>query len=157
MQYVDCVVRLSGDINFQVPKHDISVAEVALLRAMHGGEDGVVNITPTRKGPDSPAAVKRRMLVRYINTGGAELIEKLFPGMSPRLPETLADIGLELDLSTMDAREKRGPRAVRIEAPDLSAVGDADDGSYTEEDAAREAAENAARERAEAEREREDA
>lgn len=144
MQYVDCVVRLAGDINFQVPKQDISVAEVALLRAMHGGEDGVTNIVPGRTSRESPAMVKRAMLERYNGTNGAALIEKLFPGMSPRLPQTLRDIGLELDLTTMDAKAAAGPRAVRIDVPGNEEDPDAehDDGStYDREDAARAARE----------------
>lgn len=150
MQYVDCVVRLSGDIGFQVPKTDIPVAEVALLRAMHGGDDGVVNIVPGRTTREPAAKVKRALLEKYNGTSGADLIEKLFPGMDPRLPKTLRDIGMALDVSTMDAKPLAGPRPVRIEVePDAAEAAeeideDADDGSsYAREDAARAAREMA--------------
>ena len=116
MQHVRCVVRLSGDIAFSVHKEDLTVAEVALLRVMHGGDDAVVDIIPTHKDRLSTIQHKRALLAKYKDGTGADLIEKLFPGLAPTLPVSLADIGMEMDPETMDARPK-GARSVRVAVP----------------------------------------
>jgi hypothetical protein len=135
MQFADVTVRLSGDINFSIEKANVSVAEIMLLRAIHGGEDAVTNIRPTAVSRGLAAKkIKDDMLQKYAGTSGEPLIEKMFPGIDPRLPKTLKDIGLELDLETLDARKRGGAKSVKIEVED----DEADDGStYAAEDARR--------------------
>lgn len=146
MQYCDITLCLSGDIAFQVEKPNVSVAEIALLRELHGGADAIRNVRSTERRRDPMHLAKRALIEKYAHSPKTvEVIERLWPGLSPNLPKTLADIGLELDPSTMDTRERRGPQRVTFAPADPDDDGEGDDGSsYEAEDRAREEAEKAA-------------
>lgn len=47
MQLYECVVRLGGSLLNEVRKSDVTAAEITVLRALHGGNDTVVQIKPT--------------------------------------------------------------------------------------------------------------
>lgn len=114
MQIVDCFVRLNGSVEFEVAKPGITVAEVALLRALHG-EDAVVRITAGPVVDVKPRTVKNDLLARYSADGPKKVIETLFPGMYPKVPETLGDVGLEL-ASLAGARRPAGVTLVTASA-----------------------------------------
>ena len=64
MQLCNATVLLAGDRNFAMPKCDVSVAEIVLLRLIHG-EDAVINITPTRMTTVSLRDTKERLMAAY--------------------------------------------------------------------------------------------
>lgn len=114
MQRANCTLRLSGDLGNTVRKLNVSVAEIAVLRSIHG-VSSVVDVSPTTNDKTPHAREKRRLAKIY----GDERIEKTFPGAFPTLPKTFGDIGLVVDRKTGN----------------VSAV-DADDGDDGDEDEA---------------------
>lgn len=96
MQHCSCIVYLDGDRNSSVHKPDVTVAEIALLRAIHGS-DAVGGVKPTYVGKEKPAAELERLRFAYQNSNvtkeGAPLVDSVYPGRNPSLPKTLADLG----------------------------------------------------------------
>jgi hypothetical protein len=114
MQYADITVCISGDINFQVERTNCSIPEIALMREIHGA-DGVRNIRPTTMTKEPRSEAKPRLVARFQHSPKTlETIDKLWPGLSPQLPRTLAEIGLALDTQTMGTKERRGAERVKI-------------------------------------------
>ena len=98
MQHASCIVALNGDITFTVVKPDVTVAEVAILRAIHG-MDAVTNIVCTYMDKRSHAEERERLFFQYgsaRSTRDEPLVSVVFPSMS-KLPVTFRDIGLEID------------------------------------------------------------
>jgi hypothetical protein len=95
MQHCSCIVFLDGDRNSSVHKTDVTVAEIALLRAIHG-PDAVDGIKPTFVGKEKPAQDLARLRMEYANSNvtkeGGSLIEAVYPGRNPSIPTKLADI-----------------------------------------------------------------
>jgi hypothetical protein len=97
MQIASCKVALNGDITFTVVKPNVTVAEIALLRAIHG-PDSVRDIEPLGMDRRSHADERDRLLKEY---GAAKdhddraIFTQIFPGMSP-LPVEFKDIGVEI-------------------------------------------------------------
>lgn len=113
MQYVDANVHLSGDRNHVVQKRDITVVEVAILRALHG-EDAVKDIQPRRQG--RPRTVEllgylrhkyRRQMQAQSPDGSRNIVDVMYPGANPNIPTSLADIGIEYAAGGK-AKEKPG-------------------------------------------------
>lgn len=120
MQHASCQIALNGDITFTVVKPDVTVAEIALLRAIHGA-DAVRNIEPTFMDKRPHAEERDRLAREYGNAKDHDdkpYLPQLFPGLSP-LPVTFRDIGLDIDGSEPIEEEKprRGrPPGVKEEA-----------------------------------------
>jgi hypothetical protein len=95
MQHCSCIVFLDGDRNSSVHKTDVTVAEIALLRAIHG-PDAVEGIKPTFVGKEKPAQELERLRFAYRNSNvtkeGAPLVDSVYPGRAPNVPRTLAEI-----------------------------------------------------------------
>jgi hypothetical protein len=90
MQFANVEIRLAGSLENTVIK-EVSVPEIAVLRAVHG-HDAVVNIKPSRvEAVDSK--VERDRLERAFNP---QIVEKLFPGVIAKLPTDLSDVGVDL-------------------------------------------------------------
>jgi hypothetical protein len=110
MQHCSCIVFLDGDRNSSVHKPDVTVAEIALLRAVHG-PDSVEGIKPTFVGKEKPLQELERLRFAYANSNvtkeGGSLIDAVYPGRSPNVPRTMGDI--ELDPSDADADEWEAP------------------------------------------------
>lgn len=92
MQICSCKVRLGGSLNMQIYKPRVSVAEIAVLQAIHGG-DAVQSIKPVRMTKESHAVEAERLRLFF----GPEVIARLWPGLNPRLPVKLSDIGIGED------------------------------------------------------------
>jgi len=90
MQVCNCTVRLGGSMLNTVPKKNVTVAEIVVLRAIHGGEDTVVNIQPIKNDKRPHAEELQRLIDRY----GAKVVTNMFPGAHPKLPVDLVDIGV---------------------------------------------------------------
>lgn len=95
MQHCSCIVYLDGDRNSSAFKADVTVAEIALLRAIHG-PDAVDGIKATFVGKEKPAQDLARLRMEYANSNitkeGGSLIESVYPGRNPSIPTKLADI-----------------------------------------------------------------
>jgi hypothetical protein len=96
MQHCSCIVYLDGDRNSSVHKADVTVAEIALLRAIHG-PSSVTGIVATYMGKEKPAQDLARLRLEYANSNvtkeGGSLIEAVYPGRNPNIPRTLAELG----------------------------------------------------------------
>lgn len=107
MQHASCTLALNGDITFTVFKPDVTVAEIAVLTAIHG-EGSVRDINPTFMDKRPHAEERERLTLEY---GAAKdhkdepVIKALFPGLSP-LPVTFKDIGLDINGSEPVEEEK---------------------------------------------------
>lgn len=89
MEYANVEIRLAGSLENTVIK-EVSVPEIPILKAIHG-HDAVINIKKTREGVID-AREERDRLERQYTTA---VIEKLFPGVLGKLPQTLVEIGEE--------------------------------------------------------------
>lgn len=89
MQRCSVTVRLSGDVGNTVPKTGVSVAEIVVLRAIHG-EDAVVDIKATHNDKTPHREERDRLSVIY----GRPIVDKIFPGTFAKLPVGLKEIEL---------------------------------------------------------------
>lgn len=89
MQHCSCRVFLAGSRNNDIPKHDVTVAEIAVLRFLHG-DDSVHAIKRTYMSREAHGAEIKRLKDFF----GPEVVERMWPGVSPRLPVKLSDIGI---------------------------------------------------------------
>lgn len=130
MQRVNCTVRLNGDTGNTVLKSEVTVAEVAVLRSIHGNE-AVVDIKPVRQCKTPHREERDRLSLIY----GAPRVAALFPGMIPRLPVTLDDIALvvEGDLPESAQPVTEAPTAETVPEPEVAEAEDGGDGMGTEE------------------------
>jgi hypothetical protein len=112
MQRGSCEVRLGGDLLNTVILTSVSPAEVAILRHIHGS-DAVVNLR--QHGNDQGKAVDEKSVLsqRY-----ARAYKEVFPGQSPQLPNTFADIGIDFtaDDEQVQPRGKERVRKAKSEA-----------------------------------------
>jgi hypothetical protein len=90
MEYANVEVRLAGSLENTVIK-EVSAPEIAVIKALHG-HDAVVNIKKSRTSPVEQA-VERDRLGRFY---GEEILSRLFPGVTSKLPTALAEIGVEV-------------------------------------------------------------
>jgi hypothetical protein len=97
MELATCMVALGGDIGQTVPKYNVTPAEVAVLRLIHGTDaitDVVVTATVNRT-----SSVERSRLVSIYGKGvDGELrspaVDALFPGVAARLFDSFKEIDL---------------------------------------------------------------
>lgn len=61
-----CKLRLEGSVLNEVPKDDVTAAEIMMFRALHGN-DAVVNIVETGEKTAADAAERLRVTVKFIN------------------------------------------------------------------------------------------
>lgn len=108
-------VRLNGSMTQLRPNKVVSVAEIPVLRFIHG-TDSVFDIRPT----DLPLPIAEDMadmaeLDRLILQYGEEAVVTVFPGGAPTLPESLSDLGVDVDTEAA---------SMRLRAAELSAMAD---------------------------------
>lgn len=120
MQYVNCDLLLSGDRNFQIPQTDISVAEVVLLRHIHG-PDSVINIVGTRKDTKSLAQIREVLMAKYgdANPQRPKLIDAMFANAHMQGLAKLSDIVLGAIDGEAGGKAPRGA-ARTVDAEDLT-------------------------------------
>jgi hypothetical protein len=99
---------------FSNPKMDVTVAEIALLRSIHGAH-AVVDIRPTINDKRSHALELARLTKRY----GEKAIEKAWPGAVKRLPVQLIEIGEDVHelMEAMDEPEAAAEGFEPVPAP----------------------------------------
>jgi hypothetical protein len=105
MQLSNVEVRLGGNVLHTVPKMGVTPAEIVVLQHIHG-EGSVVNVRPTGKTSRATHGQEfARLSALYDRRGGGfaakpgdepeTIMGRLFPGAIKKLPETLAEIGME--------------------------------------------------------------
>lgn len=111
MQMCNCFLRLGGDLGNVVHMKDASVAEIYLLRVLHG-EDSVTRIKPTRQEKRSARDEMDRLRRKYRRSiqspeGPKHIVDQVFPGSNPNMPTTLEDIGVSRDNKYSRKRAQR--------------------------------------------------
>jgi hypothetical protein len=93
MQTLNCTVRLGGKIMHTVRKKSVTVAELAVLRAVHGA-DAIVELEAGAVLAEAypPTREKERLALIY----GGQVVLGLFPGMQ-EVPESFEEIGLAME------------------------------------------------------------
>lgn len=89
MEYAKVTVRLAGSLENTVTK-EVSIPEIPILKHIHG-HDAVVEVSKTRIDEIDQVTERDRLDKVY----GTPVLEKLFPGVTSKLPTTLVEIGLE--------------------------------------------------------------
>lgn len=111
MEKANVLVALYGGRDTTVPKYDVTPAEVAVLRAIHG-DDAVHDVEPTGDVLDEDGRAPRnrdelaRVKEKYAGANTSPLIERLFPGSAARVPETFDELDLPEELYKPLARAK---------------------------------------------------
>ena len=112
MQHCSCFVYLSGDQYHGVRKPDVTVAEIVMLRAIHG-DDAVTAIQPTFMAKTKQGAELERLRNLYTSSNvtkdGRPLIDDVFPGRNPKLPVNLADIDIEYGADGVQDAQSEAP------------------------------------------------
>lgn len=85
-----CVVRHRGDLTMTIHKEGVTAGEILLLRQIHG-DDAVLGIEVMKKKSE---ITPREEMARLAEIYGPTLVAQAWPGVSPRLPETLREAGL---------------------------------------------------------------
>lgn len=104
MQTANIMLAIGGDRGNTVPKYAISVAEIALLRAIHG-EDAVFDVEPLEApAMDEGMAVSNRAELNRLrrvydakDADGNRIVDQVYPGAAARVFETLDEIDLPED------------------------------------------------------------
>lgn len=126
MQSANILLSLGGDSGNQVPKYDVTAAEIAVLRAIHG-EDAVTDIQPVpdkvanqdtvKRGQRAELARLRAIYGRATDGENNVVLDMLFPGAAARVFETIDE--LDLDPSFFAAKD-------RVTTADFGGNGDHD-------------------------------
>lgn len=113
MQTANIMVRLGGHVGNTVPRYQVTAAEIAVLRAIHG-PDSIYDVEPS----DDKNVKNRDELIRikeaYAGPNTTRLVESLYPGIAARVPETLDE--LDLDESFYKAETRVAPKPATASA-----------------------------------------
>lgn len=101
MQTANIMLAIGGDRGNTVPKYAVSVAEIMLLRAIHG-DDAVFDVEPLEAlAMDEGLPVTNRGELNRLrrvydakDADGNRVVDQLYPGAAARVFETLDEIGL---------------------------------------------------------------
>ena len=120
IQHCSCVVHLNGDRNFAIPKEDVTIAEIVLLRMIHG-DDAVVDIDPTFMDKAGTLRAERdRLASAYGHREAiAGLVQKIFSEVQVQGLSTMEDIGMD-DTPLPPPRVAKQIRDLPVERVDLS-------------------------------------
>jgi len=100
MEYAQIEVRLAGSLTNTVVK-EVSAPEIPVIKSLHG-HDAVVNIKKTRSEAVDQKEERERLNREYT----VAVVEKLFPGVGNKLPQTLVEIGEEEPAVESNAKKK---------------------------------------------------
>lgn len=114
MQTANCFVHIAGDSGTTVPKYQITVSEIAVLRAIHG-QDSITEIEPS-DNVDPPRTDRQeiaRLLAIYGRIGpdgkDSSAVSDLFPGAAARVYQTLDELDIHEDFYKAERRVKPKP------------------------------------------------
>jgi hypothetical protein len=106
MQVCECLVLIGGDIGNSVTKQDVTAAEIAVLRAIHGN-DAVRSIVIKDQIKVDHDNERERLALIYKD----EIVMNLF-GKFGDLPETLEAARVESDMIVSDETKKSKTKKV---------------------------------------------
>lgn len=122
MQLANIMVALAGDKGNTVPKNRVTPAETAVLLTIHGeGAVFDINILDEeleRSARDTVADLRERYKAR--NEDGDVIVDLVYPGRTPQVHMTFAD--LELDESCYVATGRATPAPAAPTAPEKPAA-----------------------------------
>lgn len=109
MQTANCYVEIGGDSGTTVPKYEITVAEIAVLRAIHG-PDSITEIEPTADVERSDRAEIKRLHEIYSRPDKPDgPVHTLFPGVAARVYQSLDELELPEEFFKAETRVKPKP------------------------------------------------
>lgn len=119
MEKGNALVALGGDSGNTVPKYDVTPAEVAVLRVIHG-DDAVFDIEKTGKIDRTNRQELSRLTEVYgqrqpNGNSAAPAVSALFPGAAARVFESFDE--LELDESLFKPVRRDTPKAKATQEP----------------------------------------
>lgn len=112
MQTANILLALGGDAGNTVPKRNVTVGEIAVLRAIHG-EESVTDIEPTGTVQRTSRAERQRLFQLYPARDNADnlIVNLLYPGAAARVFETLDELELNESFFKPTARVAPGTPA----------------------------------------------
>lgn len=97
MQVANILLSLAGDSGNTVPKSNVTAAEVAVLRLIHG-EESVRDIEPIGTVERTNRGERQRLVARYGRMEEGQLrakaVDALFPGVAARVYEAFEELEL---------------------------------------------------------------
>lgn len=95
MHIADCKIRLGGDALNIVPKVNVTIAEIALLRAIHG-DDAVVDIAPKSNDRRSHRDELNRLRQAYgWVPDNMQRLQEIWSEFGASFPKDWSDLGLQ--------------------------------------------------------------
>lgn len=99
MQTANILLALGGDRDNQIPKYNVTPAEIAVLRLIHGDES-VTDVEPVGELKRSSKEERQRLNDIYARvqpngTRKAVEVDALFPGAAARVFETFDELDLD--------------------------------------------------------------
>lgn len=117
MQIANALVALGGDKGNTVPKMNLTAAEIAVLRAIHG-LDSVLEIEPVGEIERGNREERTRLRMAYPakDEDGNVIVDMLYPGAGARVYEGLDELELPEEAFKAEKRMTSAPQ-VEGEAP----------------------------------------
>ncbi|WPZ36707.1 hypothetical protein T8K17_11230 [Thalassobaculum sp. OXR-137] len=135
MELYNATVLHGGRLEMAIPKNNLTVPEIAILRHLHGS-DAVKEIHPcgSTKRQHTMELDRLRHLYQKRLADGPHPIEELWPGTQQQnLPTTLSDIGIGRDSPYLGSRPKSAPPE---DAINYYRMDDVDDTPYSDDEEA---------------------
>lgn len=136
MQIANILLAIAGERGNTVPKYDVTPAEVAVLRLLHG-EDAVTDIEITGEKKTTHKAERERLneIFARKNEQGhffAPAVSQLFPGAAASLFDTFDELDIPEDFykakGRMTPKPAKKTEKAKAEAPAPAVVDDDEDG-----------------------------
>lgn len=139
MQTANILLSLGGDDGNVVPKYGVTVAEIAVLRQIHGDE-AVKDVEPTGEIKRSSRNERQRLVEAYgrriDGRFASPAVDALFPGVASRVFEELDELDLPEEFFKAERRVKARPASTEEAAEtqnEASADETTDDGGEDED------------------------
>lgn len=124
MQTANIMLALAGDVGNTIPKYDVTPAEIAVLRAVHGDE-AVFDIEPTGDIDRTNRQELSRLGAAYATSRlfGTDVraVASLFPGAAARVHESFDELDLPDNVWKAETRAKPETKAAEPEGDDEGA------------------------------------
>lgn len=113
MQTLNCLLALGGDIGNTVPKYNITPAEVAVLREIHGADAvSEIQVIGSIERSHREERVRLDEIYAKVMPNGQRIspeVQRLFPGAAARVFVTIDELGLPDDLFKAERRRVPAP------------------------------------------------
>lgn len=123
MQVGNIWLRLNN-FGSSIPLMDVTPAEVAILNEDHGmnanAKDCCFDLSDVREEKRSDEAEINRLREKYCNARdkkGVGLAEKLYPGKTPKLPQTFEEVGLKAGVAAVATPPQPPPVEKPVDHP----------------------------------------